>query len=294
MNNAHGLIAAALLLASPFFVPHPARAAQSYDNCTGYIDSLPATISTGGTWCLRKDLATDIASGSAIDIASDDVTVDCNDFKIGGLAAGPASDAYGIFSATDRYAPAYRNTSIRHCNIRGFSTGIALFNVIGALIEDNRLDNNLGVGIEVHGSHNRIRRNAVFDTGGHASPTPNGLDSYGILASADVTDNIIDGVFASGDYGDARGISASGDGVQVSGNRIGGLLHPGAYGMTYGIDASLSLGAAIAGNRISSPVAVDATHGNGISGSGYCSGNTIANFATPLGTCEDDGGNASN
>src|SRR5690348_2627551 len=44
-------------------LPLPARAAQSYDNCTGFIDSVPATVSTQGTWCLRHDANTAITSG---------------------------------------------------------------------------------------------------------------------------------------------------------------------------------------------------------------------------------------
>jgi len=292
--NAHGLIAAALLLASPFFVPHPARAAQSYDNCTGYIDSLPATISTGGTWCLRKDLATNIASGSAINIASNDVTVDCNDFKIGGLAAGTGSATIGILSITNMYAPPWRNTTIRHCSIRGFETGIAFYYAEGALIEDNRLDGNLYTGIEVHGSHNRIRRNAVFDTGGKAGVK----SAMGILAYADITDNIVDGLFTDGDTFTLYGIDARGAGSEVSRNRVGGFAPKAAPNVTariYGIHVSFAPNVAIAGNRISAPTMIAATDGFGILGnSGFCSGNTVANFAYPVASCADDGGNASN
>jgi hypothetical protein len=52
----------------------PALAAESYDNCTGFIDPLPAVITTQGTWCLRKDLRTAVASGHAITIATNNVT----------------------------------------------------------------------------------------------------------------------------------------------------------------------------------------------------------------------------
>jgi hypothetical protein len=41
-----------------------------------------------GVWCLRKDQSTANTSGSAITINTNNVTVDCNDFKIGELAAG--------------------------------------------------------------------------------------------------------------------------------------------------------------------------------------------------------------
>src|SRR5690606_24652633 len=87
---------AALLLLGGLAATQPARAAQSYDACTGFIDSVPATISTQGVWCLRKDLSTNITSGNAITIATNNVTIDCNDFKLGGLAAGNGSNAFGI------------------------------------------------------------------------------------------------------------------------------------------------------------------------------------------------------
>src|SRR5688500_7900792 len=79
--------------------PGASRAAESYDNCTGFIDSLPAVITKQGTWCMRKDLSTAIDTGNAITVATNNVTIDCNDFKIGGLAAGVDTLAHGIVAA---------------------------------------------------------------------------------------------------------------------------------------------------------------------------------------------------
>ena len=70
--------------------PHVAQAAESYDSCKGFITSLPVSISTPGTWCLKQDLATSLASGNAVTILANDVTLDCNGFKIDGTAAGAA------------------------------------------------------------------------------------------------------------------------------------------------------------------------------------------------------------
>ena len=79
-------LALALLLGAP----RPAHAAKSYDNCTGFITSLPAVITNPGTWCLNADLSTtvstDTSSGGAITIQADNVTVDCNEFRITALA----------------------------------------------------------------------------------------------------------------------------------------------------------------------------------------------------------------
>jgi len=47
-------------------LPVLAQAAESYDNCSGYIDSLSTYIGKQGNWCLRKDLSTAITSGAAI------------------------------------------------------------------------------------------------------------------------------------------------------------------------------------------------------------------------------------
>src|SRR5688572_11518098 len=78
-----------LVLALACSAAHRADAAASYDACTGFIDTLPATIGTQGTWCLRNNLTSSLASGAAISIATNNVVLDCNGFKIGGLSAGP-------------------------------------------------------------------------------------------------------------------------------------------------------------------------------------------------------------
>ena len=121
-----------------------AVAAESYDNCTGFVDSLPAVISSQGTWCLRKDLATPVGTGVAIDIRTNNVTLDCNDFKIGGLAAGSGTRTNGI-GATGR-----SNITVRHCSVRGFFHGIKLDGA-GHLIEHNLLDRSTWMGISVAG-----------------------------------------------------------------------------------------------------------------------------------------------
>jgi len=52
----------------------PAAAAESYDACVGFIDSVPAVITTQGIWCLRQDLDTSASSGHMIDIQANNVT----------------------------------------------------------------------------------------------------------------------------------------------------------------------------------------------------------------------------
>src|SRR5690606_22871566 len=102
------------LLVSSFLLPLGAQAAEDYDSCTGYIDSVPVSIHEQGVWCLRKDLSTAITIGQAIYVGGNNITIDCNGYKLGGLGAGPATQATGIYSYT------VTNLSIRRCNIRGF------------------------------------------------------------------------------------------------------------------------------------------------------------------------------
>src|SRR5690606_14034939 len=102
MATSRILLTSLALLAGMLLVPHAARAAQSYDTCTGFIDSLPATINSQGTWCLRGNVSTAITSGNAIEVAANNVTIDCNGFKIGGLGGGVATRTWGIV-ANERF-----------------------------------------------------------------------------------------------------------------------------------------------------------------------------------------------
>jgi len=219
-----------LLLASA-----PAPGAESYDNCTGFIDALPAVITSQGTWCLRKDLSTSIASASAITVAANNVTIDCNDFKLGGLGAGIATEAIGI------YADGKLNATVRRCNVRGFMRGIALHGGGGHVAEDNRAEGNTYIGLSVGGDGSVVRRNLVRDTGG--SPNSGGI-AVGIEAvdQTDVLDNTVSGVLPAatgGDeagipHGDAYGIRTGNLSGTVGGNRVRGLV-PVGIGVALGI-----------------------------------------------------------
>jgi len=214
MLTARPLLAAAVAAGALYLAPGAAHAAQSYDNCTGFIDSVPATITTQGTWCLRKDLGTAITSGNAITIATNNVTLDCNDFKIGGLAAGEASNANGI------HAKERQNVTIRNCSIRGFRLGVSLDRGSGHLVENNHLDNNLAIGIYFHSYSTDnsavVRNNRVMDTGG----SPGRPNIYGISVSGTlVEDNVVSGLFADSATPDLVGINFIGKGV-VRGNLV--------------------------------------------------------------------------
>ena len=218
-----GIVLLAVALLAPV-LSLPAYAAQSYDNCTGFIDSLPATISSQGTWCLRHDLSTAITSGIAITVATNNVTIDCNDFKLGGLAAGTGMGSYGIVAYDQP------NLTVRHCNIRGFLGGLVATGG-GHRIEDNGFDGNTWVALDVEGAGSTIRGNRVIDTRGS---TYIAGDAYGIYAGSgvDVLDNTVNGV-ASTPNGSgnawAYGIVTESQGEgSVTGNRVRGVAASGA------------------------------------------------------------------
>lgn len=211
-------LAAALLALLFALVPSAVSAAESYDNCTGFIDSVPATITAQGTWCLRHDLSTAITSGNAITVNTNNVTIDCNDFKVGGLAAGTSTDARGVY-AQDRL-----NVTVRHCNIRGFLMGVQFVAFGGGgnyLIENNRIDSSTAIGVFAGGDGSVVRDNLIRDTGGTTLYAP---ESYGIQTSGsvDVIGNTVDGLTGDlGVYGIRTVNNLSGS---ISGNRVRGVI----------------------------------------------------------------------
>ncbi|MDN5781749.1 MAG: right-handed parallel beta-helix repeat-containing protein [Luteimonas sp.] len=294
------LLTAPALLVGALFLPPSAQAAESYDNCSHFIDSVPATITSSGVWCLDKDLSTAIASGNAISISANNVVLDCNHFKLGGLAAGNGSRTLGI-AAFDR-----QNITVRNCNIRGFNIGILLSEGSGHLVEHNRLDNNLITGIYLSAASNSIvRENRVYDTGGY----PDNNTRYGIRAyggdAIEVTHNIVAGVFGTSGYGnhvigiDRLNYVSDVDmtSARITGNRVSGLVPSGTGTIAYGLNNS-SAGSTygmniFAGNDLFMATPVSGSVGiqcsyNGIS----VRNNNIRGFATAVDSiCLDDGGN---
>jgi len=280
------------LLAAFAALPSTARAAESFDNCRGFIDSLPATINTQGVWCLRKDLATAQATGESIRIWTNNVTIDCNGYKLGGLAAGAATQTTGIMtnSAT--------NVTVRNCNIRGFQQGLQLYGTAegygGHLVEDNRFEGNTSEAINVGGDGTVVRRNLVLDTGGGSGGgSPSGINANGNI---DIVDNIISGAMAGNDSTAApSGIKAIGNtSGTISGNRIRRLVPLGTY--FYGIILNGAGTPVVAGNHI---VLHPAPAGNGYgvrcnsSSTALVRDNVISGFTFDISACIDAGGNYS-
>ena len=98
MRTLRNLAVLSLMIIALFGASASASAAESYDSCAGFIDTVPATITTQGTWCLRHNLSTSATGIHAIEIQNSNVTIDCNGFKIGNGPAGTNTNSVGIFS----------------------------------------------------------------------------------------------------------------------------------------------------------------------------------------------------
>jgi hypothetical protein len=262
--------------------------AETFNTCAGFITSVPTTISKQGTWCLSKDLATAVTSGSAIEIATNNVTIDCNNFKLGGLAAGEGSRTFGI------YANARQNATVRNCTIRGFYAGILFEGNAGGghLVENNRLDNNLQTGIHVVGDGSTVRDNFVYATGGATGQTY--AHGIAVFETVDVLDNTIADVNSLVDpYGMSVGYNYGG---VVARNRIRGLWSVNGYYNRIGIYAydntNLILQDNVIINTGSNPAQATGVYCQLGSGTGSrIRNNRLLNFAAASKDCIDDGGN---
>ena len=236
------------------------------------ITSVPAVIATQGVYCLKQNLSTAIASNPAIRIDTNNVAIDCNGHKLGGLAAGDGSLATGI------QAIGRKNITIRNCSIRGFMTGVDLAGAGGGYhaIDGNSFDNNLYKAVHVVGDGSSIRRNQVRDTGG----STRFFQAYGIEVSGsgvEVVDNLVDGVL--GNDANAAGIKGlSTSGLLVRGNRIRNVSS-GTADPVFGITLSSSSSAAIIGNTVWASGALSA-FGIGCGGtSSAARGNTVLDYS---------------
>jgi parallel beta-helix repeat protein len=287
MKSPNLFVLSLLFLAISMCMPGAARAAESYDNCTGFITSLPTVITTQGTWCMKSDLTTAVTSGNAITVNTSNVTIDCNDFKLGGLAAGLGTNTTGI-RAIDR-----QNMTVRHCNIRGFLDGIHVTGSAsgGHVIEDNRFSNNTYSGIYLEGDGSVLRRNLVTDTGGS---TTSSTDTTAIwtVDSVDILDNTVSNSTATvGSSSAAFGIYSYGNlNGRIVGNGVTGVAADGsasAFAITTPLSDRVTLrDNDVIGNGSSASAGVSCNTANG-----RALGNVISGFSSGLVTCSDDGGN---
>lgn len=248
------------------------------------ITSVPTVITKQGVYCFKKDLSTNITSGNAIDIQTNNVTIDFNNFKLGGLAAGVGTEARGVY-AVDRL-----NITLRSGNIRGFYYGINLegFSGGGHVIEDTLLDGNTFMGIRINGEGNLVRSNRVVATGGttRSDSFSNGIFSRGL--GVRILGNEVYGTFSSDDWAHGIYIDNTGDGSIIQGNHV---IETDGFASSFGIK-NWGSDVIMDGNII-----INASGGDyGIySGTGnYCRENTIVGFTIQNNGnyCTDGGGNS--
>lgn len=260
----------------------PSAAAETFYTCDTIITTLPTTISTQGVYCLNSDLLTAQTSGNAITIATNNVVLDCNGYRIGGLSGGTATDAYGV-RATNR-----QNITVRQCSIRGFRYGVALDGTsANSVVEHNRLEQNRAIGIWVNGSSHTVRHNQINDTGGRPASSASAIRAGGDLH--DISDNNIYRVWATGTTpvdGQATGIGLnSSAGSVIRGNRISRLLRGGSAS-AYGIDA-FGAQVSVEGNHLALINSASPAAGYGIYGDAKtaCRDNVVSGWTTALNAC---------
>lgn len=248
------------------------------------IASLPAVITQPGIHCMKQDLATSMTSGSAITVNANNVTIEMNDFKLGGLGAGVNTNATGI------YAYNRQNLTIRNGTIRGFANNVKLEGAQvngtsnGHLIENIRSESARYISLWVMGSNSVVRSNLVLTTGNGGFVTAYGIvvqfgqghtvmnnvvndvtetsEAYGIKAAdtvgAIVQDNQVRNVTATYSYG----IHSTGERTVIQRNTVTN------YALGYvGIDAQRTFDA--------------------------CLNNVVTRYTSPLTTCTSSSGNTS-
>ena len=269
----------------------PGLAAESYDSCVGFIDTLPAVINVQGTWCLRQTLNTSASNGRMISIETDNVTIDCNRFKIGGLGAGAATTAVAIG------ADSHDKINVRHCTIQGFGEGISITGTgFGHLVENNLLDQNRRIAVSIRGAGSIVRQNTVTNTGGSSTA----VDAVGIDSDGDIIDNVVDGIsggtsvtnFSPMGINSGIDMSVVAIGVLIQGNRVRNLTPKGAS-PAFAIHISAG-GNLVRDNVVTQP---SSTVGIGIGcpdATSIARDNLVTAYVFDLIVCKDGGGNSLN
>ena len=296
------LLALAMLATGFLLTATPARAETT--NCTPITGQ--TVISTQGIYCLTGNVETNLASGIAIQIAVNNVTIDFNGYKLGNLSAGAGTAARGV------YASGRKNVTIRNGIIRGFYRGMYLVNGSGYLVEDMIVDGNTYTGIYITSTTGVVvRNNRVVNTGGSA--TINHAIGLAIThcTGSMVDSNIVDKTTAV-NTGWAFGLDVSySDYIAAKGNRITntssisnsavGIYAPYAdHGV---IEDNAVLGTSSTGDRIGIYIAGTNTQAEGNRISNVLTGiqcvyasseikdNSVTNATTPYTGCTDSGGN---
>ena len=222
------------------------------ERCT-VIQSLPATLSASGRYCLVEDLQ---SNGDGLNIRANGVIVDLGGHELQG-PADPTLQSAGVL------AQSVRHVIVRNGGVTGFAYGVR-FNVRDypglrdqrvvrpghVLVENLRLYGNYFRAIRVDGHRVSVRGNEIRDTGGAAQAADMfimGIEIQGPYCS--VVDNRVLDTRPRG-LGEGVGISVSAytEGCIIAMNRVSNS-GVNADGRTFGIW--------MGGNRTGPPVIVE-------------------------------------
>ncbi len=254
------------------------------DDCVE-ITSVPTSITSSGVYCFKRNIGTNISAGVAIDVQVNNVVIDLNGFVLGGLSAGPGTNATAIRSS------GRRNLTVRNGTIRGFFIGIDNLNAnsSGHLYEDLLLDSNRVAGIRLLGEDHEVANNRIVNTGNStASNTATGILTVN-LSNSLITGNLVSGlVFANFATGIDLGFGSA---VEVTGNHV---YDVNAFNFSNGIRANGLNDGIISGNRVLNSNA--AAGGMGIiaveaSDRIICSDNIVSGYLTAISGCATVSGN---
>lgn len=241
-------------------------------DCTP-IETVPIVITVQGIYCLKHDLVTSITNGTAILVNTNNVTIEMNGFKLGGLGGGTGTTAYGIASYSRQ------NVTVRNGTVRGFYINVYLLGGLGHIVEDLRLDGARGHGLFLGGSNLVARNNFITNTGDGAGSSAAGiyLDSGYHIS---ITGNIIDSV---SETSLSNGIRAEyAEQSVIERNEIHGIIGGGTRNGIY-VGSGLR-------NVLRDNIVTTSTGSTGIgafSSSDACVRNVVTiTFATPFTGCE--------
>jgi nitrous oxidase accessory protein NosD len=176
-------LVAALLLGA---AAAPAHAFERGGHCSGFIDAIPAVITTPGVWCMRANLVLNYPAGIVIDAQAPNITIDCDGFQLKGT-----NTRYGTSTGIGGGAS---GLVVRNCRVANFRLGIGARGR-DAVIEENRIFSSKEVAMIVSGDGSVVRGNVIDFTGYYSrGDSTVAIRTDGVV---DILDNLVHRVYVA-------------------------------------------------------------------------------------------------